>query len=73
MVRSVAGHHVPTILPNTETPSTALLHLANVFEHELLIFNESYTRPKINTDLVAVLGVDENTLEDWMHTCKSLV
>lgn len=57
IIEAVALHHIPNFsMFDTITPLTAV-HLANVFEHKIVVYNDNYDRHQLDIDYIERLGI----------------
>jgi len=70
VVNAVARHHVGTP-GHTRFLAEDAVYFANVIEHELFVFNETYARPEPDPARVRALGLEQR-LAKWKRTTLGL-
>ncbi len=69
VVEALAFHHRPGDSPGTGFSPLTAVHVANVFEHQLCVFNPRYARPELDPGLLAANGAK---ISDWLESCRDL-
>jgi putative nucleotidyltransferase with HDIG domain len=70
VINALAFHHKPSDLRIQSFGTVSAVHVANVMEHELVVFHEDYARPQIDLEHLAHIG-KEDRLPVWREKCLS--
>ncbi len=70
IVRAVFHHHEPEQCAGEDKAMLAVVHAANVFEHELVTINPGYALPGMHTDFLLSAGVDGDAIAMWRSTLQ---
>ena len=63
IVEAVALHHTPNLSINEGISPLTAVHLANVFEHKHVVFNENYDEHTLDEDYIARIGLTDSITE----------
>ena len=72
IIEAVAMHHEPARCATLELSPAVVVHVADVFAHELSGINTEVPPPKLDTDHLAKLGL-AGRIEAWRAGCQELI
>lgn len=72
VIMAIAYHHRPLKMPETAMSILTAVHVANVFEHDLVVINKNYARPVMDNAYLAKINVLER-VPHWLKLCKEMV
>ncbi len=73
IVWAVAEHHRLGLYPESMQMLSAVVHAANVFEHELVVFHDKYKRPDLDLVELREHGITPDDLERWRASCAGFL
>ncbi len=69
IVDAIRCHHEPSKLNHKGDILISAVHLADIFDHQLFVFNEGYERPVIDHKYIAAEQLHEQ-VDKWFLLCK---
>jgi HD-like signal output (HDOD) protein len=69
VIRALAFHHRPSDAPEKGCGVLAVVHAANVLEHELYVINRHYHHPQFDPAFLEAAGLQDR-IELWREACR---
>ncbi|MGD8529941.1 MAG: response regulator [Syntrophobacterales bacterium] len=70
VISAIAFHHRPSRMPEMSVSPLTAVHAANILEHEIIVYNPKYARPKWDMDYLDRLGLS-GRIPAWTELCRA--